>query len=305
MKLLISTCITIAALSSIIIPAHAAHAKNDGGISVTPSILRLDLHQDPDVAEIIYTNTSSEAASLHLQIKNFSALEDGWKVSFLPDNDTANFQYSLSSWIKFENDTVLLAPQESKTVKIFIDKQNLPPGAHYASIQAIIQQDKEPGTLGLRGILSSLLFIRGATGQQIASATIQKLTLNTTHFSFPTQGTFALNNTGNVESAPYGELRITTKKGELVAKGVINTDSLVTLPESVRSYTLQIQKLRSFIPPGMYKATLLIHLDQREEQITSSATFFSLGSISMREAIYGAIFIALLVFLATRIRKRH
>ena len=286
-------------------PTYTLQAKGDGGISVTPSIARIDLHQDPDTAEIIYTNRSKEAMSLHLQVKNFSALEDGWKVSFLPDNNSENFQYSLSSWIKFDNDTVLLAPQESKTVKIFIDKQNLPPGAHYASIQATIQQDNAPGTLGLKGILSSLLFIRGSTGQEIVSGTIQKLILPTTHFSFPTNATFALNNTGNVESAPYGELRVTTSSGKLVAKGVINTDSLITLPESVRSYTFPIQQLQSFISPGIYHATLVIHLDKSDQQITASKTFFSLGSFSMQEVLYAIILLALLTLIIIQLLRRH
>ncbi|MCE9643620.1 MAG: hypothetical protein K8Q97_04915 [Candidatus Andersenbacteria bacterium] len=305
MKFLRTFFISIASIAALSSPSYALHASGDGGISVTPSILRIDLHQNPDMAEVIYTNRSKEAVSLHIQVKNFSALEDGWKVSFLPDNNSENFQYSLSSWIKFDNDTVLLAPQESKTVKIFIDKQNLPPGAHYASIQATIQQDNAPGTLGLKGILSSLLFIRGSTGQEIVSGTIQKLVLPTTHFSFPTNATFALNNTGNVESAPYGELRITTSSGKLVAKGVINTDSLITLPESVRSYTFPIQQLQNFISPGVYHATLSIHLDKSDQQITASRTFFSLGNVSIQEAIYAIILIILFIFIIIRLRRRR
>ena len=305
MKSLQILLISIATIATLAAPSYALYASEDGGISVTPSILRIDLHQDPDTAEIIYTNRSKEAVSLHLQVKNFSALEDGWKVSFLPDNNSENFQYSLSSWIKFDNDTVLLAPQESKTVKIFIDKQNLPPGAHYASIQATIQQDNTPGTLGLKGILSSLLFIRGSTGQEIVSGTIQKLVLSTTHFSFPTNATFAFNNTGNVESAPYGELRVTTSSGKLVAKGVINTDSLITLPESVRSYAFPIQQLQSFVSPGIYRATLAIHLDKSDQQITASKTFFSLGSFSVREVLYAVALLVLLTLIIIRLRKRH
>ncbi len=305
MKPLLILLIGVASICSIAAPLSTLQASGDGGISVTPSILRIDLHEDSDTAEVIYTNSSKEAVSLHLQVKNFSALEDGWKVSFLPDNNSQNFQYSLSSWIKFENDTVLLAPHESKTVKIFIDKQNLPPGAHYASIQAVIQQDNTQGTLGLKGILSSLLFIRGATGQEIVSGTIQKLVLPTAHFSFPTNATFALNNTGNVESAPYGELRIATSSGKLVAKGVINTDSLITLPESVRSYTFPIQQLQHFIPPGVYHATLSIHLDKSDQQITASKTFFSLGGLSIQEALYATILSILLIFILIRLRRRR
>lgn len=275
-----------------------------GGISVTPSILRIDLAHDLDQQELIYTNKSTDSIALHLQVRNFTALEDGWKVQFLQNSDSSNFQYSLSSWIKFDNDTVLLAPNETKTVKIYIDKQNLPPGAHYASIQAVIEQTSKTGALGVQQALSSLLFVRGATGTQHPEGRIQSLVTNSAHFTFPSTAEFVFNNTGNVESAPYGELRITSRTNKLIGKGIVNTDSLLSLPESVRTYPIRIQQLQSFIFPGFYTATLSIHLDQDTSQITYTTSFFSLGSISIQEAIYGALFATLLLLSFVRLRTR-
>lgn len=280
------------------------HASSLNGISVTPAVMRIDLSSDSSVAELLYTNNSQEPVTLHLDVKNFSALEDGWTVQFSNQPNSQNFRYSLSSWIKFDSTNVVLAPGEHRTIKVYIDKNGLPSGGHYASIQATIESADEQGSLGIRGALSSLLFVRGASGKQTESGTIQKITMNSQHYSFPSSIELTFNNTGNVETVPYGECTVSQRGNKMVAKAIMNEDSLITLPETVRTYTLPIRKLSSTLFPGTYFLNCSLHLDKDTNQITYTRSFFSLGTFSVSECIYALLFCIGIIALTYRVIRR-
>lgn len=288
-----------------VFPLGVRTAYSAGGVSVIPSILRVDVFKEAPVADLLYSNHTSESVELRLSAKNFTALEDGRKVQLLERENSENLQYGLASWISFEQDSLVLVPGETKQVKVFFDTTEMTPGAHYASVQAQIHQEKSPGNLGLRGVLSSLLFVRGASGESVESGTIQNLTVTMDKLSFPTSASMTFNNTGNVEAVPYGELLITSSRGSLVGKGIVNTDSLITLPSSIRTYTIPIRTVQSLIWPGYYTLELKAHIDQNSTPITYSRTIFSLGSISWQQLLYGVLLIFLLTIAGIiRLRRR-
>jgi hypothetical protein len=183
MKIRMHTIIITLLLTVIVTFFYSPSTLAANTITVTPSIARIDLHQDPSVTQIYYFNDSKETITLGLSVKNFTALEDGFKVKFL-NSSNDSLQYSLASWIHLETNTLILSPGERNSIKIFIDKDNLPPGGHYASIVAEIKQDNAPKTLGLTQAISSLLFVRGANGSYTSSATINdfRFLLREAHF---------------------------------------------------------------------------------------------------------------------------
>src|ERR1035437_6642408 len=116
--------------------APTAHAQTQKGITVSPSIIHIDLASDQPKYELTYTNNTNTNINLVLSVQDFSELEANYQLNFLSQKDAANYKYSLASWISFENNTLQLNPGEKKTVTVFINKDRITKGGHYASILA-------------------------------------------------------------------------------------------------------------------------------------------------------------------------
>jgi len=151
----------------VFITSSYSFAQKPQGITVIPSIAHLDLAQDKPEYELTYINNTKSDINLLLSVQDFTELEDSYKIDFLQGKDALNYKYSLSSWISFENKNLQLSPGETKSIKIFIDKNRITKGGHYASILAEIVQENQKGKINVRGMLSSLLFVRASTGQEV------------------------------------------------------------------------------------------------------------------------------------------
>jgi hypothetical protein len=151
-----------------------AQQEQSSLISVTPSIIQLDFQIDPAEAELYYKNNTNQPIELSLSASDFTELEDGYKVAFLEGKDAQNYKYRLSSWITFEKNTLIIEPHETEKVKVFINKNALSPGGHYASLLARLSVTKQDSTIAIQGVLSSLLFVRTNTGKENELAQIDK-----------------------------------------------------------------------------------------------------------------------------------
>lgn len=250
-------------------------------ISVTPSIINLDLATESPQTEISYTNHTSQIIELHLSLADFEPLEDGYKLQFLEGKDAANYKYSLSSWVHFETNDIILNPQETKKVTIFIDKDRLPTGGHYGTIQAEWQRDKEQSPVPTNMILSSLLFVRSNHGNETEEANINEFGQLQDLYLFPESFILKVENIGNVEINPHGVVEIKDVFNHTVAKGFINENSLLALPESIRRYDIPINNQQSYILPGLYHADMYIHFGKKDTTLRKSITFFSQGNINL------------------------
>lgn len=270
------------------------------GVSVSPAILRLDLQHEPAEATLQYKNTTSVPIELSLRAQDFSELEDGWRVKFLDSKESANYHYSLSSWIHFETTSIILASGEERSVKVFIDKDRLLPGGHYASILAEIKQPEQTGQVGVRGILSSLLFVRGAASQAREEIHLSSWEPEQAYFFFPTRWLVRIKNSGNVETVPHGLIEIEDMWGRIVAKGIVNEESSITLPESIRRYEVPVHRLHSFLWPGIYKAQLMLHTGSTETNVSTSRLFISTGTPNASLLLMSGLITIVLVFFLRR-----
>lgn len=260
---------------------YTISAQIKQGITVTPSIIRLDLSIDAPEAELYYKNTTKSQIELSFSTQDFSELEEGGRVKFLQEKDAKNYQYGLTSWVSFEKQSITLSPGEQQKIKVFINKDKLTPGGHYATIQAELKQSKEEeGQVPVKAILSTLLFVRTATGNEREDMSLQSATPIRTLPGFPDTFLLRLSNSGNVELIPFGAIEIKDMFGNVVAKGVINEGSLISLPESVRRFDVPITKLNRFIAPGIYKASINVRFGKEDKTLNQSITFVSLGSVN-------------------------
>ncbi|HSW97615.1 MAG TPA: hypothetical protein VLF89_07360 [Candidatus Saccharimonadales bacterium] len=260
-------------------------------ITVTPSIINLDLAIDPPQADISYTNTTADTIELHLSVADFAPLEDGFKLQFLEGKDARNYKYSLSSWVHFETNDVTLNPKETKTVKIFIDKDRLTTGGHYGTIQAEWTRERDQSPVPTNLILSSLLFVRTAHGNETEEANINEFKQLQNLYLFPENFVLKIENTGNVEVNPHGLVEIKDIFNRTVAGGLINENSLLTLPESIRRYDISITNQQSYMFPGIYRADISIHFGKKDTTIKKSITFFSQGSINLIPYVIGGLIV--------------
>lgn len=257
-----------------------AQTKTPKGITVIPSIVHLDLATDPPQYDLKYINNTNSDINLLLSAEDFTQLEDSYKMNFLEGKDAANYKYSLSSWITFENKNLQLGPNEEKTVKIFIDKNRITRGGHYASILARVVQPKSNKEININPVLSSLLFVRASTGKEIESGKISSLRPDRDGLNFPDSMIVRFQNNGNVYVVPYGVIQIFDPFGNLVAKGILNEGSLDTLPESIRRYDTKLNTESKFLFPGIYSARIDMHFGKNNQKVTSTVKFFSQGSFN-------------------------
>ena len=284
----------------ILLISSPSFAQNAQGITVIPSIAHLDLASDQPEYEITYINNTKNDINLLLSVQDFTALEDSYKIDFLPAKDALNYKYSLSSWISFENKNLQLSPNEKKSVKIFIDKNRITKGGHYASILAEIVQQDQKGKINIKGILSSLLFVRASTGQEIEEAKINSFRPFTTGIEYPDSFSLRFENSGNVFLIPYGLIQLYDPLGNLIAKGIFNENSLDALPESIRTYNTSITTYQKVLLPGIYTARVDLHFGKTNQKLSTTIKFFSQGMFDFAKILIILLIISALIFYYKR-----
>lgn len=283
--------------------APLALAQSQQGITVSPSIAHLDLSKDAPEYQLTYVNTTKTEINLLLSVQDFSELENSYRVNFLDENDAKNYKYSLSSWVSFENKTIQLVPNEKKSVKIFIDKDRITKGGHYASILAEIVQPNTNKKVNIRAVLSSLLFVRASTGKEIEEGKINSFTPLRDGIDYPEKYILRFENSGNVHVVPYGLIEVYDPLGNLVAKGIFNEGSLDALPESIRRYDTKVINYQKMLLPGVYTAKIDLHFGKTNQKLSSTVKFFSQGMFNFVKITLGLIAIVVLMLSLKRLRK--
>lgn len=277
-------------------PKSAFAQSYPKGITVIPSIAHIDLATDPPEYTLTYVNNTSFDVTLNLSVQDFTELEDSYKISFLSGKDAANYKYSLSSWISFENSQLELSPGETKSVKVFIDKERITKGGHYASILAEIAQPESGKQIGVKGVLSSLLFVRASTGKEVEEGSIDSFEPYREGIDYPTAYTLQFNNSGNVHVIPYGVIQVFDPLGYLVAKGTLNFDSLDALPESIRIYNTPVTTYQKILLPGIYTARIDVTFGKTNQKLSTTVKFFSQGMFNFVKIGIVLVIILLVLF---------
>jgi hypothetical protein len=294
--LLLASCFLLLASAK---PALAQTPQN--GITVIPSINHLDLATDPAEYELTYVNNSNFDVNLELSAADFTEFEDSYKINFLDSKDAANYKYSLSSWITFENKSLFLSPGEKKSVKVFIDKNRITKGGHYASILAEIKQPDNNKQIAIKAVISSLLFVRAATGLEVEDGKIVTFEPSRDFFDFPSDFIVRFQNNGNVYVVPYGLIQIYDPLGNKVAQGPFNISSLDALPESIRRYDVSTNDYQKILLPGIYTAKAELHFGNSNKRVSATVKFFSQGMFDFVKITLGLIVTCvILIFIKKR-----
>jgi hypothetical protein len=301
MKQLLKTTLLLLGIVFLLgLNTNLAHAQTPTptlkGITVSPSIIHIDLAIDPSEYALTYTNNTNTEINLLLSAQDFSELEGTYQLNFLNPKDAENYKYSLSSWLSFENNNLQLNPGEKKTVKIFIDKNRITKGGHYASILAQIQQPESKTAINILPTLSALLFVRSSTGQEIENGKINDFTALRDGIEYPDTYIVMFENNGNVFTVPYGLIQVYDPLGNLAAKGSFNVYSLDSLPESIRRYDTKVTTYQKILLPGVYTAKIDLTFGKTHQKLSKTIKFFSQGMFDFGKIGIGLVILLFLLF---------
>lgn len=274
-------------------------------INVSPQLIKLDLSADQPEAKYSYTNNTNQTIELSLTMQDVKELEDRGIPGLLDENESKNYKYGLSKWAKFSNNNIVVAPGETKEITVFIDKTRLTLGGHYASVLAEIKQPEDKKEVNLRAIIASLLFVRSGSEFDKEEANINSFIIDQEFFSFPKNASFRLKNVGNVDVTPHGILKVYDPFGREVLRAIVNEDSLISLPDSERKYTVAFSPKIAVLAPGIYKAVLQVNYGKKQVKNEAKMSFFSLGSLTIDKLAVlslGGIFVG---FLLLKFRRRN
>lgn len=275
------------------------------GIEVSPSSVQLDFATDRPQTTLLYTNHTNQTVLLTFSASDVTELEDSYRVTFLEQKNAQNYKYGLSSWITFSNSSLLLNPGEKGSITIFIDKDKLSTGGHYGSILAHIQQAPGQGNVTINSVLATLIFVRTHTGKEYEKGQITTFAPEQNFFDFPQNLLLRFTNNGDTYVVPYGRALVYDMFGNTVAQGIVNTGSLLVLPESLRRLEIPLQPSTKILLPGMYHATISMHFGKTNQQLSSTVSFFSFGTLPVIQVLLGIILIAVAAYFFRRKQESH
>lgn len=267
-------------------------------ISVTPQILRLDLSKDAPVAVYSYKNNTRDTIELSLSLQDFKDLGEQGTPSFFAPVSDQSYKYGLASWATLSTEDVVIAPNDVQDVKVFVEREKLTLGGHYAAILAELKQNAQGNKeVKLKAILASLLFVRAGSEFDREDGKIETFDAENNLFSFPEDFVLRFQNTGNVDVTPYGLVEVTDMLGRKVAKGILNSNSLISLPETIRRYETHVTPQKTFLLPGIYNAKVSLHFGKPGKYVSSEISFFSFGSIDFKGILAALLIIAVAILL--------
>lgn len=262
-------------LVAFILPQHA-QATQQGTLEVAPAYQEVVLEK-PDEEKIVkftYTNQSTEPLSLELYPIDFKQQGENGEIGFL-GRESGSYSYSLSSFLTFESNVLDLDPGETHTFEVQVkNRQDISPGGHYAAIVA--RQVQTAGETSVAPAVSALIFMRKSGGERF-NLSVQKLTWPRFPVAFSIPSTIALTfqNAGNIHVVPYGTIEVIDSFGRVVRKGVLNTSSLIIMPES-----------RRLVPGTLREVSYMLPISLNSMQIKGSDSLRKVSYVHQESFLY-------------------
>jgi hypothetical protein len=274
-------------------PTYAA-----GGLTLSPPLK--DIILSPGLletsADILLTNNTSQQVKAQLKLVDLRSLGDFGGNSLdkagLPD------EYNLANWMTLPSGSEVTIPANQTVVaKVTItNRSDLTPGGHYGAVIVTTGSGTAPkSNVSISQQVVSLIFVKKLGGEQYG-LDLKKMLVDQDKGDLPRSVSLNFASTGNVHVIPRGYIEVTDPKGKLVAKGIINPDSLLVLPGATRQLMTSLQPVANSSVSGQYKITAHYRYDGTDEFQTQSL-YFSRSGIP-RTLILSILGVTLAIFIA-------
>jgi hypothetical protein len=186
-------------------------------------------------------------------------------------------KYGLTKWVSLAQSKLTIPARKVGKVDFTIKNEaSLSPGGHYGAI--IVRQVGEQLSSNERIALSpqaaSLIFLRKVGGEKYGLS-LPRIESNHSIWRLPTKVKLPFKNDGNVHVVPRGVVRIKDSVGREIAKGIINPESALILPERGRSFSVSLDPQAQIIWPGRYTIEVEYRYDGRDKLSHISQTFYT------------------------------
>lgn len=255
-------------------------------LTVSPPVIEFDARQGDSIVDVIKLyNETDEVKTLTGTVQSFKALNETGAPSFLSVLESTD----LATWLKLDETTITLAPDERKDILFNINvPEDAEPGGHFAGILWSTGDAPETGGTGV-GITvktGTLVLVRVA-GEVNETGRVASFTADRQSYNYlPVNFAVRFENFGNVHLKPAGVIEVKNLIGSKVASLPVNEDLSNVLPDSIRKFDLvwqntevpagasEWQKERENFAWGKYTATLILNYGVDGQVTTASLVFW-------------------------------
>jgi hypothetical protein len=264
--------------------AATSTPNTPSGITLSPAIVQSQIQATEAQHQLDFkiTNNKSVPQTINITTADFNTLDESGGLVFVGTNPTKlQKKYGLATWLTLPQTSVTLQPKQTSTINAFITNQDsLAPGGHYGALMLSLEEANQASLssnnkVSLHPIATSLLFVSKLGGD---THKLQLSNVYTSHniFQLPGTATLRFHNNGNTHLVPRGEVNVTTSRGKLISKGIINENSQIILPGTYRRYAVDLHKISTPLLPGKYKMDVNFRFDGYDQFRTYQTSQFLL-----------------------------
>ena len=289
--------------------ASLPSAVAPAGITISPSLKDITLNPGLITANTSVTITNHSGARL-LGTVRLLDIDTSQNIDFAFLNTTAKdtSEYRLANWLSLTNgDTVNIADGQTITMPVVIDNRaDLAPGGHYGAVVVAFgtpsPTNSQATKADFKQQLASLLFVKKRGGERYGLE-LTELKAEPAN-KIPTNVIYKFHNSGNVHVAPLGYTTVTSPRGVIVAKGIINSEATLILPGKDKLLESTLQVVDKHLVSGHYTVSAHYRYDEAGAFNTKAIQFnyhngpnvFVIGAVSA--LVLGSLF--LLIWLKIR-----
>ncbi len=302
-------CLLTAALCCLL-PAVIAGAKSQApstqpqpqGITVSPAIEQLTLHQNQSVATFPTTVTNHTGSTVLITVKarDFTASSDGKRLTFIGNTESSSKPHGLSNSLKMSPSQATLAPGANQKVLVAVSNAtNLAPGGHYAALIYMARgvNQKQKNTVAIREAVSCLVFVN-TYGGGTQTTTLSVPSMSGLVTSLPKNINVVLTNSGNTPTVPRGYVQIINSKSMLLAQNQLNVDSSMILPGSTRLFPISLVTVGDHAWYGVYHLKIFYRHDgQKNFNVYDKKLLLVSAQLIISACILVVVLIAVAVWL--------
>lgn len=222
---------------------HRAEAAGASNINVRPFLEQLTLNPNEQSKEFTLTvsNDSPSTQNFNFSAINFGSLDETGGLAFEGSSiKKINAKYSLAKWLAISPSSIEIPAGQQTDIKVVINNDSsLSPGAHYAAVITTGEAQNQPKSqLTLTPKVSSLIFLTKLGGEKY-DIHLESLRHNGNLLNPPTQVSIRFKSTGNTFIIPRGIVSL-SQNGKQLSKGIINAQSSIVLPETIRGFDIEL-----------------------------------------------------------------
>lgn len=284
--------------------ALPAHAQTSPDLVVTPVVIDEKVKQRDIVKEsIMVKNNTNHVLDLYPSVNDINPQlgEQGFSRA----DDSTALSDSLANWIELSRGEIQLGPGEEKAVPFIIRvNMNAVANSYHAQISLTAggtraEADSKPPL----GVIMVNVEVQADIKELLQ---LNKFTTDNIFFSGDdVLFNYQLQNIGNQNLAPKGQVHIYNRKGEEVATVDVNKDGKVISPDQVSQLASVWSAANGF---GRYKALLTVNYGSSQTATVQDTVFFWIVPWKQMLLLF-TISLIIIVFLALQfhnwLERRH